>query len=120
MQDKKSIEAFALWCWRRLLKLPWTAKKTNQEIFNQINPEFLLEAQMTRIKLCRRPSNLEKALGLRKTERGEKRMDSVTVTITMSSLWEDLKDQVRNKSMRSLGVKKNHSRAHNQLVELNY
>ncbi|XP_053117089.1 uncharacterized protein LOC128329604 isoform X3 [Hemicordylus capensis] len=67
-QGRKNIDTFELWCWRRLLRRPWTARKTNKWIIEQINPEFSLEAQMTRLKLSyfghimQRPSSLEKSI----------------------------------------------------------
>ena len=45
------IDAFELWCWRRLLRVPWTAKRSNQSILNEINPEYSLEGLMLRLKL---------------------------------------------------------------------
>ncbi|XP_053151756.1 uncharacterized protein LOC128344821 [Hemicordylus capensis] len=71
-QDRKSIDTFELWCWRRLLRILWTARKTNKWIIEQINPEFSLEAQMNRLKMTghnmRKPSSLEKSVTLRKVE----------------------------------------------------
>ena len=68
--DKKNIDAAEFWCWRRLLRIPWTVKKTNQWIIEQINPDFSLKEQMTRLKLSyfkhimQRLRSLEKALML--------------------------------------------------------
>ena len=45
------IDAFELWCWRRLLRVPWTAKRSNQSILKEINPEYLLEGLMLKLKL---------------------------------------------------------------------
>ena len=45
------IDAFELWCWRRLLKVPWTARRSNQSILKEINPEFSLERLMLKLKL---------------------------------------------------------------------
>ena len=45
------IDAFQLWCWRRLLKFPWTARRSNQSIFREINPEYSLEGLMLKLKL---------------------------------------------------------------------
>ena len=76
------IDAFELWCWRRLLRVPWTAKRSNQSILKEINPEYSLEGLMLKLKpqyfghLMRRADSLEKTLFLGKTEgrRGQQRM----------------------------------------------
>ena len=47
----RRIDAFELWCWRRLLRVPWTAKRSNQSILKEINPEYSLEVLMLRLKL---------------------------------------------------------------------
>ena len=47
----RTIDAFKLWCWRRLLKVPWTARRSNQSILREINPEYLLEGLMLKLKL---------------------------------------------------------------------
>ena len=77
------IEVFELWCWRRLLKFPWTARRSNQSILKEINPEYSLEGLMLKLKLQyfghlkRRPDSLEKVLMLGKIEgkrwRGQQR-----------------------------------------------
>ena len=72
------MDAFELWCWRRLLRVPWTTKRSNQSILKESNPEYLLEALMLKLKLqyfghlMRRADSLEKILMLGKTE-GRKR-----------------------------------------------
>ena len=64
------IDAFELWCWRRLLRVPWTARRSNQSILKKINPEYLLEGLMLKLKLqyfghlMRRVDSLEKILML--------------------------------------------------------
>ena len=78
------IDAFILWCWRRLLRVPWTAKRSNQSILKEINPEDSLEGLMVKLKLqnfghlMQRADSLEKTLMLGKTEgrrrRGQQRM----------------------------------------------
>ena len=78
------IDAFELWCWRRLLRVPWTARISNQSILKEINPEYSLEGLMLRLMLqyfghlIRRPDSLEKTLMLEKTEgrrrRGQQRI----------------------------------------------
>ena len=91
------IDAFELQCWRRLLRVPWTARRINQSILKEINPEESLEGLMLKLKLqyfghlMRRTDSLEKILMLRKTEgkkrRGRQRMrwlDDITNSMDMS------------------------------------
>ena len=72
------IDAFELWCWRRLLRVHWTARRSNQSILKEINPEFSLDGLMLKLKLqycghlIRESNSLEKTLMLGKTE-GRKR-----------------------------------------------
>ena len=49
--EQERIDAFKLWCWRRLLRVPWTAKRSNQSILREINPEYSLEGLMLKLKL---------------------------------------------------------------------
>ena len=49
--EHRRIDAFKLWCWRRLLRIPWTARRTNQSILNKISPEYSLEGLMLKLKL---------------------------------------------------------------------
>ena len=64
------IDAFGLWCWRRLLRVPWTARRSNQSVLKEINPEYSLEGLMLKLKLqyfghpMRRADSLEKTLML--------------------------------------------------------
>ena len=71
------IDAFQLWCWRRLLRIPWTARKSNQSILKEINPEYSLEGLKLKLQyfghLIQRADSLEKILMLRKIE-GRMRM----------------------------------------------
>ena len=75
------IEAFELWCWRRLLRVPWTARRSNQSILKEISPECSLEGLMLKLKLqyfghlMRRPDSFEKTLMLGKIE-GRRRRDN--------------------------------------------
>ena len=68
------IDAFELWCWRRLLRVPWTARRSNQSILKKISPEYSLEGLMLKLKLqyfgclMRRADSLEKTLKLGKIE----------------------------------------------------
>ena len=72
-------DAFELWCWRRLLRVPWTARRSNQSILKEINPEYLLEGLMLKLKfqyfdhLMQRAESLENTLMLGKME-GRRRM----------------------------------------------
>ena len=75
----RRIDAFELWCWRRLLRVPWTARRSNQSILKEINPEYSLEGPMLKLKLqyfghlIRRTDSLEKILMLGKIE-GRRKM----------------------------------------------
>ena len=68
--EPRRIEAFELWCWRRLLRVPWTARRSNQSILKEISPEYSLEELMLKLKLqyfghlMRRVDSLEKTLAL--------------------------------------------------------
>ena len=72
--EHQRIDALKLWCWRRLLRVPWTARRSNQSILKEINPEYSLEELMLKLKLqyfgnlMQRPNSLEKTLMLEKTE----------------------------------------------------
>ena len=69
-----TIDAFELWCWRRLLRVPWAARRSNQSILNEINPEYSLEGLMLKLRLqyfgllMRRADSLEKTVMLGKIE----------------------------------------------------
>ena len=90
------IDAFELWCWKRLLRVPWTVRRSNQSILKEISPEYPLEGLMLKLKcqyfdhLIRRTDSLEKTLMLGKTEgrrrRGQQRMrwlDGITNSMDM-------------------------------------
>ena len=71
--EHRRIDAFELWCWRRLLRVPWTARRFNQSILNEISPEYSLEGLMLKLKLqysvlWQRTDSLEKTLMLGKIE----------------------------------------------------
>ena len=93
----QKIDAFELWCWRRLLRVPWTARRSNQSILKETNPAYSLGGLMLKLKLhyfvhlMRRASSLEKTLMLGKVEgrrRRERRMmrwlDGITNSMDMS------------------------------------
>ena len=95
--EHRRIDAFELWCWRRLLRVPWTARRSNQSILREISPECLLERLMLKLKfqyfghLMRSADSFEKTLMLGKIEgrrrRGRQRMrwlGSITDSMDMS------------------------------------
>ena len=95
--EHRRIDAFELWCWRRLLRVPWAARRSNQSILKEISPEFSLEGLMLKLKLQYfghlrgRTGSLEKTLMLGKIEgrrrRGQQRMrwlDGITDMMDMS------------------------------------
>ena len=96
------------WCWRRLLRVLWTARRSNQLILKEINPEYSLEGLMLKLQyfghLIQRADSLEKILMLRKTEgqrrRGCQRMrwlDNITESMDMNWLQETVKETVKDK-----------------------
>ena len=104
----RRIDAFELWCWRRLLRVPWTARRSNQSILEEISPGCSLEGMMLKLKLqnlghlMRRVDSLEKTLMLGgiggRRRRGQQRMrwlDGITdsVDMNLSELWKVVIDR---------------------------
>ena len=81
--ERRRTDAFELWCWRRLLRVPWTARRSNQSILKEISPEYSWEGLMVKLKLqlqyfghlMQRTDSLEKTLMLGKIEGGRRRDD---------------------------------------------
>ena len=95
--ERRRIDSFELWCWRRLLRVPWTARRSNQSILKDISPEYSLEGLILKLKLqyfghlMRRTDSLEKTLMLGKIEGGRRRglqkmrwLEGITDSMDMS------------------------------------
>ena len=117
----RRIDAFELWCWRRLLRVPWTARTSNQSILNKISPEISLEGMMLKLKLqyfghlMQRVDSLEKTLMLGgiggRRRRGRQRMrwlDGITDSMDMSL--SELREMVMDRRAAIHGVSKSQTR----------
>ena len=88
--EGRRIDAFELWCWRRLLRVPWTARRSNQSILKEISPECSLEGLMLKLKfqyfghLMQRTDTLEKTLMLGRSQQRMRWLDGITNSMDMS------------------------------------
>ena len=129
--EHRRIDAFELWCWRRLLRVPWTVRRSNQFILKEISPQYSLEGLMLKLKLqyvdhlMQRTNSLEKTLMLGKIEGGRTRwqlkmrcLDDITdsMDMSLSKLWVLVMDRepgvLQSKGSQRVG--------HNWATELNW
>ena len=126
--EHQIIDAFELWCWRRLLRVPWTARRSNQSILKEINPEYSSERLMLKLKfqyfghLMRRADSLEKTLMLGKIEgrrrRGRQRMRWWMASLNECEFEQTQGDSEGQESLGSMGCQRvEHDLANEQLLQ---